>query len=96
MQLIVCDDIHEMITSSKLISEDYIETGANALSRIFLVENIDFLEKYFDNDAWIAVKSLVKLYKDKFVCKLCSEHAFQFSVFFTFQDFSHRQKQDFQ
>ena len=73
MQLIVCDDIHEMITNSKWVGEKYIETDTNALTRIFLVENIDFLEKYFDNDAWIAVKSLVKLYKDKFVYKLCLE-----------------------
>jgi len=62
-------------TNSKLIGKDYIETNANALIIIFLVENIDFWEKYFDNDAWIAVKSLVKLYKDKFVCKLCLEAA---------------------
>jgi hypothetical protein len=55
MQLIVCDDNHEMITNSKLVDEKYIETDANALTRIFLIENIDFLEKYFDNDAWIAV-----------------------------------------
>jgi hypothetical protein len=61
MQLIVYDDIYETITNSKLITEDYIETDANALTRIFNVENIDFLEKYFDNNAWIAVKSLVKL-----------------------------------
>lgn len=80
MQLIVCDDIHEMITNSKLVNEKYIETDANALTRIFLIENIDFLEKYFDNDAWIAVKSLVKLYKDKFVCKLCSEPAEKDSI----------------
>ena len=39
-------------------------------SGIFLIENIESLEKYLDTDAWIAVKSLVKLYKDKFVCKL--------------------------
>jgi hypothetical protein len=62
-----------MITNSNLVDENYIETDANALTRIFLIENIDFIEKYFDNDAWIAVKSLVKLYKYKFVCKLCSE-----------------------
>jgi len=80
MQLIVCDDIHEMISNSKLVDEKYIETDANALNRIFLIENIDFLEKYFDNDSWIAVKSLVKLYKDKFVCKLCSEPAEKDSI----------------
>jgi len=45
-----------------------------------LVENIDFLEKNVDTDAWIAVKSLVKLYKDKFVCKLCSEPAEKESI----------------
>jgi hypothetical protein len=66
--------------NSKLIDEKYIETDANALTRIFLIENIDFLEKYFDNDAWIAVKSLVKLYKDKFACKLCSEPAEKDSI----------------
>ncbi len=75
MQLIVCDDIQEMITYSKLVGEKYIETDMNALTRIFLIENFDFLEKCFDNDAWIVMKSLVKLYKDKFVCKLCSEPA---------------------
>ena len=66
MQLIVFDDIHEMKNNSKLVDEKYIETDANALTRIFLIENIDFLEKYFDNNALIAVKLLVKLYKDKF------------------------------
>jgi len=69
-----------MITNSELFSEYNIETDANALTRIILVENIDFLEKCFDKDAWIAVKSLVKLYKDKFVCKLCSETAEKDSI----------------
>ena len=44
-------------------------------SGIFLIENIESLEKYLDTDAWIAVKSLLKLYKDKFVGKLCLEPA---------------------
>ena len=37
-----------MITNSELFSEYNIETDANALTRIILVENIDFLEKCFD------------------------------------------------
>ena len=46
----------------------------------FFIENIDFLRKYFDNNAWIAEKSIVKIYKDKFVCKLWLEPAGKESI----------------
>ena len=66
MQLVVCDDIHEITTNAKLIGKNLVETDVNALTRIFLVENIDFLEKYFDTYAWMAVKTVIKLYKNRF------------------------------
>ena len=29
------------------------------------------MSTFFDTEAWMAVKALVKLYRDKFVCKVC-------------------------
>ena len=65
-------------TNSKLIGEDYIETNANALIRIFFLPLEFFLLKiptFEKNILTMTLGLLLNLYKDKFVCKLCLEAA---------------------
>ncbi len=42
------------------VGENHTGTDVNALTRIFLIENSDFLEQYFNTDAWMTVKALSK------------------------------------
>ena len=64
----------------KLKTQTQTETFGLFFGAYVIVENIDFLRNYFDKDDWIAVKSLVKIYKDKFVCKLVLEPAGKDSI----------------
>ena len=60
-----------MVNKSILFSEEMIQVDPKLLTNIFLNENIDFLKKYFDEDAWVAVTQLVKNKLNEFLCSSC-------------------------
>jgi len=74
MELITSPEcIVDQVDSNKVFNESQIQTDPLRLSKMFLdTENIDFLEVYFDEDAWVAVLALIKMLSLRYKCKTCN------------------------